>query len=83
MILKKGGGAKMLKVYRINIVLPIDPQPLPLKEYVLSTRFNIDNYGRPLGIDDNTTFIPPKGVIIEAEEKADGVIIRCTATQCN
>ncbi len=35
----------MLKVYRINI-FPLTP--LPKKEYVLYTQFNIDNYGQSL-----------------------------------
>ncbi len=36
----------MLKVYRINILFPLTP-PSPLKEYVLYTQFNVDNYGQP------------------------------------
>ncbi len=36
----------MLKVYRINFYF-IDPPPLPLKEYILYTWFNVDNYRLP------------------------------------
>ncbi len=38
--------AKMLKVYGINGFFPLTP----LKEYVLYTQFNDDNYGRPFKI---------------------------------
>ncbi len=38
----------MLKMYRINVFFPLNP-PLSLKEYVLYTQLNMNNYhGRPL-----------------------------------
>ncbi len=40
----KKNRAKILKVYGINFFFPLTP----LKEYVLYTVFNIDNYGWPL-----------------------------------
>ncbi len=39
----------MLKVYEINVLFPLTPL-LPLKQYVLYTRFNVDNYGWLLSI---------------------------------
>ncbi len=40
--------AKMMKVYGINVFFSRRPPLLPLKEYVLYTLFNVDNYGWPL-----------------------------------
>ncbi len=41
----------MLKVYGIKMFIKMTPPP-PIKEYVLNTRFEIDNYGWPLNLNE-------------------------------
>ncbi len=48
MILKKW--LKMLKLYGMNVFCPLTapyPLPIPIKEFVLYTWLNVENYGQP------------------------------------